>query len=343
MQMSPSDLTVTVIIPNWNGALWLPGCLEGLINQYYQDFKVMMVDNNSEDESLALVQQKYPFVEIYRCPKNIGFSAAVNLGIRKSKSKYVALLNTDTRPQANWLASLVELMDQSSLDVGALASKMLNMEKPELIDNAGDFLCWQGAAIKRGHGKPTNTFKQIEEVFSPCAGAVLYRRSFLEKIGGFDERFFAYLEDVDLGLRGRLAGYHYLFVPFAEIYHHGHGSGLTRSRYVRLITRNRLLLFIKNIPLRLLLKHAGQIFYGQIYFFIAYRRPLSSFLGYLSLLPIIPGAIRERFLIIKENKMSLSEIDQMLLGEMSEPPLVSLLVKKYREWRGQADSNKPPT
>jgi GT2 family glycosyltransferase len=331
---------VTVIIPNWNGISWLPGCLDGLKNQLFLNFEIILVDNHSTDGSLSLVQQKYPFVEVYRCPKNLGFSTAVNIGIKKSKSKYVALLNTDTRPQSNWLGSLVEQMDQSSADVGALSSKMLNMENPDLTENAGDFLCWQGAAIKRGHGKPANMFKQIEEIFSPCAGAVLYKRSFLEKMGGFDESFFAYLEDIDLGLRGRLAGYRYLFVPSAEIYHHGHGSELARSHYVRLMTRNRLLLFLKNIPLGLLFKHAGKILYGQLYFFIVYKRPLASFLGYLSFVKKIPGALRERFKILKSIRISLPEIDQMLLKEMSEPPLLSIMTRKYRAWRSHPDRNK---
>jgi GT2 family glycosyltransferase len=327
--MSASSPKVAVVIPNWNGETWLPGCLRGLFAQDFRDFEVVLVDNGSSDNSLSFVRQSYPQVQIVSFRENRGFAVAVNAGIRAGRSEYVALLNTDTFPRPGWLSSLVETMDSSPPEVVGLASKMLNMSNPAIVDDAGDLFSWYGAARKRGHGRPASEFVQVAEIFSPCAGAALYRRSFLEELGGFDERFFAYLEDVELGLRGRLRGYRCLYVPTAEVLHQGHGSGTPHGRYVRLMTRNRLLLLAKNIPLGLLFRHAWQLVYGQFYFLVAYKKPLHSLAGYVSFLPLIPHVFRERRATMRGMKISASDLDQMLQNELGEPPLRNLI----KSWR----------
>jgi GT2 family glycosyltransferase len=146
----------------------------------------------------------------------------------------------------------------------------------------------------------------------------------LDALGGFDECFFAYLEDVDLGLRGRLRGYRYHFVPMAEVLHQGHGSGLPQGRYVRLITRNRIILLLKNLPVRLLVRHAASLLYGQVYFFIAYRRPLAALAGYFSVLPVLPHILRERRAIQSNLKITLEQVEHLLTPMMNEPPLRKL-------------------
>src|SRR5262249_39310360 len=157
---------------------------------------------------------------------------AVNLGIRAARGEYVALLNTDTVARPDWLAALVRALDESPPETGAVASKMLSLDDASRIDDAGDALARTGAAENRGHGEPAHRFTRRDEVFSVCAGAALYRRSFLDAVRAFDARFFAYLEDVDLGLRGRLLGFRYVFEPAAEVLHKGHGSELPRADYV---------------------------------------------------------------------------------------------------------------
>ncbi|MDD5676882.1 MAG: glycosyltransferase family 2 protein [Kiritimatiellae bacterium] len=315
---------VTVVIPVWNGAAWLAACLEALAAQSFRDFAVIVVDNGSTDNSRALVARHAPQATLIAWECNRGFAAAVNAGICASRSGYVALLNMDTCPRPDWLLNLVRAMDESDPDVGGLASKMLSMADPAVADDCGDSLSWQGVAAKRGHGRSATDFERSEEIFSPCAGAALYRKSFLEELGGFDEHFFAYLEDVDLGLRGRLRGYRYLFVPAAEVLHQGHGSGLPQARYVRLMTRNRVLLLLKNLPARLLMRHAGSLLYGQIYFLIAYRRPLAALAGYFAVLPVLPHLARERRAIQSNLKLTLAQVEQLLAPAMSEPPLREL-------------------
>lgn len=328
MQHSPAK--TTVIIPNWNGRNLLPQCLDSLFKQEYTDFSVILVDNGSADDSIPFVRSNYPQVKIIQFSENRGFAAAVNEGIRSTDTEYIALLNTDTWLRKDWLSNLAGVMDSCDPGIGCLASKMLDMANPSLIDNAGDFLSWQGGAFKRGRGEAAEKYSRIENVFSACAGAALYRKSFLEKLGGFDEVFFAYLEDVDLGLRARHMGYQCVFVPQAEILHKGHGSGMRHSRYVRLMTRNRLLVFIKNIPSKLLIKHFLSIIYGQFYFMILYRRPLDSLMGYFSFFKNLPHALRQRKMILQSSKLPVKTLDSLLTQEMPEPSLIQSIVKRLK-------------
>ena len=310
---------VSVVIPNYNGAAWLPRCLEALAQQEYRDFEVILVDDGSTDESVALVGDRYPEARLVVLDNNTGFASAVNRGIAIARGSYVVLLNNDTVAEPGWLTALVRLADTSPTDVGAIASKMLRMEDPDRVDDAGDALSWTGDAEKLGHQQPAGDFVERREVFSVCAGAALYRQFFLEAAGGFDERFFAYLEDVDLGLRGRLLGYRYLFEPAARVLHHGQGSGLSRRLYVRLITRNRLMLFLKSVPLSLLVKHLPQILRGQIHFLIAYRKPWQSLRGYASLIACIPHILRERGKMSSSRRIPSSRLDAMLTHGTGAP------------------------
>ncbi len=330
MNTSASWPKVTVVIPNWNTRRWLAGCLDGLRAQHYRDFKVILVDNGSTDGSVAFVKQHYPEVQVLSFAENRGFAPAVNAGIQRTRSEYIALLNVDTVPKSNWLLSLVETMEQSPPDVGCLASKMLKLEDPNTIDEAGDTLSWYGSARKRGAGEPVEAYNQVEEVFSACAGAVLYQRDFLEEVGDFDESFNSYLEDIDLGLRGRLLGYRCLYVPTAEILHQGHGSGLARSRYVYLMTRNRLALLLKNIPLALLLKHSWTLLYGQIYFFLVYKKPFHSLAGTIMFLCALPRILRQRRAIQKRRRTSNEALETMLSDNLGEIPLREILKNRLR-------------
>lgn len=197
-----------------------------------RDFDTLLVDNGSSDKSVELVRNNYPDVKVIALPHNTGFAHAANLGIAQTATPHVALLNADTEPFPDWLSNLLEAIESAPAQIGAIASQMLQMDAPDRLDDAGDALSWYGAATKRGHGCPARDYDQRAEIFSPCVGACLYRREFLDKTGSFDPDFFAYLEDVDLGLRGRLMGYRYIYLPTAKVLHKGHGSGTQRARYV---------------------------------------------------------------------------------------------------------------
>ena len=332
--MSADCPKVAVIIPNWNTRRWLPGCLDGLRAQTFNDFQIILVDNGSTDDSLDFVRHHHPDIEILAFQENRGFAVAVNAGIHYTHSEYVALLNVDTMPQSTWLAELVKIMDQSSEDVGCLASKMLSMDNPKVIDDAGNTLSWYGIACKRGYGQSAENYAWVEEIFSVSGGASLYRRSFLEDVGSFDESFVSYLEDVDLGLRGRIFGYRYLYVPTASVLHQWGGAKIPRPYYVLLTTRNRLALLLKNIPGPLLLKHFHTLLYGQFYYLLTYKKPFYSVAGIAAFLRSLPQILADRQSIQRKKRISNQVLDLLITQEFSEPGLKIIIINKLRNiWR----------
>lgn len=310
------SVKVSVIIPNWNGGNWLDGCLNALKSQDFKDFEILVVDDASTDRSSDNLEERFPGVRVIRLTKHNGFAKAANAGIIATSGDYVVLLNNDTLPSISFIGNLVLAMDMMPPVVGSLASCMLSMDNPMLLDDSGDIFTWYGHALKRGHGMAVAEFKGYHEgnneILSACAGAALYRRVFLDNVGAFDEKFVSYLEDLDLGLRGWLLGYRCMFVASADVLHKGHGSNLPSGDYIRFMTRNRLMLIGKNIPFSLLVRHFHHLLIGQIALFIQYRHPFDSVVGYLSFLRQIPHVLRERRRILSARRLSDQEIDRLL-------------------------------
>lgn len=331
IEMLDSSPRVSVIIPNWNGGKWLDGCLKALSSQDFRDFEVLVVDDASTDGSMDRLQERFPSVRTCLLPEHHGFAVAANAGIKATYGDYVILLNNDTLPSKSFIRNLATAMDNMPPDVGSLASRMLQLDDPMLIDDAGDVFTWYGHALKRGHGRPAGEFVKDGLVLSACAGAGLYRREFLKDSGGFDEKFVSYLEDLDLGLRGWLLGYRCVFISSADVSHKGHGSNLPTRDYVRFVTRNRLMLIGKNIPLPLLKKHIFHILIGQLALFIQYRRPFDSLIGYLSFIRQIPHIIDERRQILASRRLSDSEIEKLLDLSPEGVCLPRWLLERMRE------------
>jgi GT2 family glycosyltransferase len=328
--MSSSPARVTVVIPNWNGREWLKECLNALKIQNYRNFEICVVDDASTDGSADFVETVDLRTKVIRLHVHKGFAGAVNAGIKAASGEYILLLNNDTLPSVSFLQNLVLAMDTMPPEVGSLASCMQCMENPILIDDAGDFLTWYGQALKRGHGRPVTEFKKSEEVFSACAGAALYRKAFLTDTGGFDEGFGSYLEDIDLGLRGRLMGYRCVFVPEATVFHKGHGSNLPHRMYVRLVTRNRLMLMGKNIPFLLIIRYFPNIVAGQLALVIQHGAPWESFIGYLSFIQRLPKVVRDRRQILSTRKLTDQEIGRLLLLSPEGISLPEWFTKRIR-------------
>lgn len=240
---------VQVVIPNWNGHHLLPHCLEAIYKQTFSDFAVTVVDNGSTDGSVTWLQEHFPFVNVIANSENRGFAAAVNQGLRAVESKYVATLNNDAKPDPGWLEALVSAAE-SDPRIGMCASKMLFADQPHLINSAGICLDWAGIAWDCRGGEPDQPEERPTEIFGPCAGAALYRRKMLDEVGLFDEDFFAYLEDVDLAWRARLAGWIALYVPGARVYH-AHSATLGEGAPFKsfLLGRNKVWLIVKNYPM----------------------------------------------------------------------------------------------
>ena len=239
----------TVVIPNLNGMRHLKGCLDSLMVQSRQDFSIIMIDNGSADGSVQYVESHYPEVIIRRFEENQGFCKAVNEGIRMTKTPYVILLNNDTVCEPCFVEALVKAMEEHPECFSGTA-KMVQMQNPELIDNAGDYYCALGWAFACGKNRPAAKYDRARKVFSACAGAAIYRTELFQEIGLFDDAHFAYLEDVDVSYRARIAGYEVRYVPEAVVQHVG--SATTGSAYnefkVRCSSRNSVYLIYKNMP-----------------------------------------------------------------------------------------------
>jgi len=241
-----------VVIVNWNRRNFLRACLASLARQTGAEFEAIVVDNGSSDGSPELAETEFG-ARVIRNAGNRGFCAANNQGIAAARGEFVALLNNDAEAEPGWLAALERACTRAP-EVGMAASKVLVWEDPRRIDKAGHLIYPDGQNKGRGSGAlDAGQFDREEEVLWPDGCAALYRKEMLDRIGGFDEDFFAYGDDAELGLRARIAGWKCIYTPEAVVRHHrGSTLGKDSAWRLELIERNRLLLAIKLFPLSLL-------------------------------------------------------------------------------------------
>lgn len=244
---------VSVIIVNYNGRAFLDACISSILVQTYPRIEIIFVDNGSSDNSIDFIKDKFPSVVILACNENYGFAKGNNIGIKASKGDLVATLNNDTKVTSRWIEELVQGIN-SNEKAGMCASKMLFMKEPEVINSTGICISRSGACWDRGmFEQDRGQYDSYIDVFGPCAGAAIYRRCMLEDIGLFDEDFCAYMEDVDLAFRGRLAGWKCLYVPNAVVYHfHGGTAGYVSDYTVYHGNRNIIWNVFKNFPTQFL-------------------------------------------------------------------------------------------
>jgi GT2 family glycosyltransferase len=246
---------VSVIVLSWNGRPLLQRCLDGLAAQSYRDFEVVLVDNGSSDGTADYLRERYPWVRLVALPENAGFAGGNNRALAECRGRYLVTLNNDTEPEPGFLAALVQAVE-SGERIGMVAAKMLNFYLPGVIDSLGVRVAPNGLGQNIGCGeKDLGQYDRPGEVFGPCAGAALYRRSMIEEIGFFDESFFAYYEDLDLAWRARLAGWRAVTAPDAVVLHvHSATSGKMSPFTVYHVQRNKWFVLLKNWPLSLLLR-----------------------------------------------------------------------------------------
>lgn len=240
---------VTVIIVNWNGGQLLKECLNKIGLQTLIPKNIVVMDNGSTDGSIELLADM-PNISIKRLNSNLGFAAANNMAIRDCETKYVALLNPDALAEPNWLECLVSAAIANP-SIAVFGSKQIMLRNPELLDGLGDCYHFSGLVKRYGFGQPVKNFEGDNKlIFSACACAVMYDRDAFNQVGGFDEDYFCYVEDIDLGFRLRLIGYKALSVPSAVVYHFGSGtSGGNRSDFsIYYGHRNLVWTYFKNMP-----------------------------------------------------------------------------------------------
>jgi GT2 family glycosyltransferase len=242
---------ISVVVVNWNRASLLRACLESLRGQSGVTFETIVVDNGSEDGSPEVAREFG--AKVIRNHTNLGFCAANNQGIAEANGEFVALLNNDAEAEPGWLAALHRACSREP-KVGMAASKILVWEDPKRIDKAGHLIFPDGQNRGRGAGAiDRGQFDREEEVLWPDGCAAMYRKEMLDRIGGFDEDFFAYGDDAELGLRARIAGWKCVYAPDARVRHHrGSTMGKGSAGRLELIERNRVLLALKLFPWSLL-------------------------------------------------------------------------------------------
>lgn len=309
---------LSVIIPNWNGAHYLPACLDALRRQSYPRLEVILVDNGSSDDSIALVERGYPETILVRLGKNWGLAGAVNRGIAVAQGQVIAPLNNDTEVTPDWAGALMEALTTHP-EAGQAASKILLFDQRDTLHSAGDAYRVDGIPVNRGvWQKDTGQYDRQEYIWGGCGGAVAYRRAMLDDIGLFDEDFFMYCEDVDLNWRAQLAGYRCVFVPQAMVYHRlsATGGGKLASFYTG---RNTLWVLFKDYPDPLWRRHWRAIMRAQMKISQAalrawrgasararLRGQLAAWLG-------LPGCLRKRRAIQASRRVSFEYLSGMLL------------------------------
>jgi GT2 family glycosyltransferase len=247
----PHQPLVSVVVVNYNGRHFLEDCFHSLTQQTYRNYEMILVDNGSIDDSISFMKEHYPDVHLVQLSSNTGFAGGTNAGIKEAKGEFILTLNNDTCVISDFIEKLCQPMIRDPT-VGMCASKMISPDKK--INSTGICISRSGAAWDRGgFEQDTGQYDHEEEVFGPCAGAALYRKTMLDEIGLFDEDFFLYMEDVDLAFRARLAGWKCIYTPDARVIHqHGGTAGFQSDLSIYYGNRNLVLYVLKNFPIRIL-------------------------------------------------------------------------------------------
>ncbi|MEO6694813.1 MAG: glycosyltransferase family 2 protein [Ignavibacteria bacterium] len=313
---------ISVIIPNYNGINHLKVCFDSLREQTRKDFKIVLVDNNSSDNSMKFTEDNYPEIKIIKMNYNTGFAKSVNEGIKYSienyKAEFILLLNNDTECEKKFLEEIMKGFINDS--IGSVACKMINFYDRTKIDDCGDFIKSRGSPYARGFQETdSGQYDKSEYIFGACAGAAVYREEVFEKAGYFDEDFFAYYEDVDFSFRLQIAGFKCLYNPAAVCYHkRGATTGTQSGLQVMLCEKNLIALRIKNYPLSSLIKSFPFFILVRIIRYFRFYRDESPQLfkaavkGYLKGLLEIPSSLKKRKFIQHNKKVTTKYLESIL-------------------------------
>jgi GT2 family glycosyltransferase len=243
---------ISAVVLNWNGKDHLYPCIRSLKEQTYPNLEIILVDNASVDGSIEDIRHHFSDLQLLINPKNFGYGGGTNRGIAQTKGKYIFILNSDTEIEKECVALLWKGIEVDP-KTGATTPKILLYDRRDTIDATGLTVYPDGLSIGRGRMEPQGNYSRGEEVFFGSGCASLLRREMLDEIGLFDDDFFAYAEDTDLGWRARLAGWKTYYVPEAIVYHHHSKKfGAYSSLKAFLVERNRIWVAWKNFPLPIL-------------------------------------------------------------------------------------------
>lgn len=313
---------LSIVIPTWNRKDLALSCLRSLEKQTFKNFETIVVDDGSTDDTAEAVDQEFPEARVVRLPRNSGFAAAANAGIRRATSGLILLLNNDITVEPDFLEKLLQAADSSN--AAMFAPLLLWRDDPKVIYSAGDRQLASGRPESVGFRRPREGFAFPRTIFGVSAAAGLYRREVFDRVGLLDEHFVAYFEDSDLSFRARLAGFEAEFVEDAVGCHMGSASIGGREWWrTRQCYRNHALLVLKNMPLELIRRNARVILAERIHqtrrLFSAARAErgavwAAGVLGttWLSILRQLPHALRERHRIQRTREIELGKLEELV-------------------------------
>ena len=329
----PDGPLISVIVVNWNGLRFLDDCLASLEKQTWPHREFILVDNGSTDGTAARIRAwagEHPGTRAICLPVNTGFCRPNNLAFAQARGEWIALLNNDAIAEPDWLEELVRHGDPGRR-IGMLGGKILFCEPAGVIDKAGHLIYRDGQNRGRGTMEPdTGQYDHEEEILWPDGCAALYHRRIFEETGGFDETFFAYGDDADLGLRARLLGWKAWYVPKAIVHHrHSATAGSYSPLKVMLVERNRLLLAIKSFPPGLLCQNPYWTllrFWWNAYAAVRQKGSAGRFVeshgwgrvlgnlawSYASAARLLPAALRQRRRIQRTRKITNQEVLKLI-------------------------------
>ncbi len=305
---------ISIVIPNYNRFDLLRKCINSILCQKNSEYEIIVVDNGSEEKEQVSYDPKVKYIWL---ESNMGFSKAVNEGISQAKGELIALLNNDTEVELDWIDKIYEVFNENE-DILFATCKIKNFFRKDLLDDAGDIILSSGKVYKVGHREEDiGQYDKQKYAFGASGAASIYRREFFERVGYFDEDFFAYLEDADISFRANLYGYRCLFISDAVVYHIG--SATTGSVYndftVYYLGRNTILLILKNFPLKVIISSALAIvvhFFSLQVFFTFKGYGISFFKGVLDALRMSKNMLSKRQEVMRKRAISDFEIMGLL-------------------------------
>lgn len=315
---SSAGTLVSVIIPSLHRPDLLQRCLAALAQQTVpaEHFEVIIVENDARSD--CMLPTPLP-TNVHCIPlvENLGTTGSINRGLQQSSSEYVLLLNNDVEVDARFLEVLIAILEANP-SFGFATGKLLNAHRRNVLDGAGDALLRGGGAYRLGHGdEDLGQFEQLAPIIAGCGAATLYRRSVLEQIQGLDEDFFAYLDDIDLGLRAHLAGYTGVYTPQAVAYHLGSATlgDAFHPRIAEFLTRNQLFLLLKDYPAGALCRLLGPIAIFQLLWLalMIRRGRLTPYLrGMTKALSEVPAMLVKRRRVMRSRRLSSAQFLALL-------------------------------
>ncbi len=328
--------TASVIVVNYNGKGLTIEALRSLERQTFQDFELIVVDNNSSDSSLdeiksflnlSLLKKRFTIVEL---SQNTGFAGGCDEGLKYAKGKYIVLLNNDAQADKNWLNELIKAANKHP-EAGICASKIITYGTNK-IDAAGHLFTWFLKGFKRGEAEPAYLYDTEEYIFGACGGAALYKRQLIGEIGFFDQNFFLIYEDIDLDFRAQLAGWKVLYVPSAVVYHKVHSTiGNLNDLFIYYTLRNVELVRIKNIPFATFVVCLPFFLLEEIVEFLLFNLKLRKneiyFKAKKDALKMAKSMLKKRKVIMKDKKIS----NKYLLSIMTPVWQKKLIISKLKK------------